>query len=366
MSHLLDLFLEKQFNYRKKGRDTTTTTTTTSAKISSKELLAKSICQILLSIAKTEFDIDGDRLKTLVAHLLPTFQERDKSWVIANTVWALGEMKITLPKETYATILESFVSKLDEASPIAVSPIAVSQVLLGVAKKGIRVEGRVLESLVNHLLSTGNETPKDPQVLANTMWALGEISTSLPEDMTRDILNLFVKKLKEANPINISQVLLGLSKKNFHSTDKETIQLLVEAFLSQARGVRGKGTTTPQAIANSIWALGEGSVGEEEFLSDDLFERLLNLFLDELTRAQPDDISQVLVGVAKKGFDIDESVLQRLISHLLARYEPSRDQTAAGVSLWAVSKLKKKVLLPPQMIRSLKVKARRPKLKQGR
>jgi hypothetical protein len=51
--------------------------------------------------------------------------------------------------------------------------------------------------------------------------------------------------------------------------------------------------------------LGEGSVGEEEFLSDDLFERLLNLFLDELTRAQPDDISQVLVGVAKKGFDID-------------------------------------------------------------
>ena len=322
--------MEKQFGYQAES----------SQKITSKSVLALSICQILLGVAKKGFDIDATRFETLIDALLPTLPESN-SWVIANTIWSLGEMKYKLPKQTFRMILDAFVEKISEASPIA-----VSQVLLGAAKKKYQVNRDTLETLVTHLLdiSDRNSDPRG-QVMANTIWALGEMDDTLQTSTTQGILDLFMKKLEEAKPINISQVLLGLAKKKFYS-DERTIKLLVETLLSHRTEVN------PQAIANSIWALGENGAT----LSNDVFDCVLRMFLEKLPQAEPDDISQVLVGVTKKGFDIERDVLEKLIAHLLQSYQPDRDRKAAGVSLWAVSKLKKG--LPVEMIMSLKNKAR--------
>merc|ERR1712078_208675 len=123
--------------------------------------------------------IDVVSLDKLVEKFISDCQFNYDARRIANTIWSLGCIESTLPdKGQYRHLLDLFLIRLPEAEPHN-----IVSVLRGLREKDVKIDGPVLEKLVDAYLSYETEPNYDYRRAGEEMlYCLSNMTHNLSED----------------------------------------------------------------------------------------------------------------------------------------------------------------------------------------
>jgi hypothetical protein len=276
---------------------------------------------LLHGLTKKDYKVQGAVLNKLIDHVLLHRHYCDIQ-TVSHLIWSLGTIESDgsgVSSEATADLLDVFLPMLPEARPFA-----VLRVLQGLASNSHDVDmGDRLEKILDHVLT--HESEYDQKRLAAVIWAFSNIdSATVSNARMQDLLHSFLPKLGEAEPKTISSVLSGLAKRDF-SMDEHTLNKIIEQILSDDSRFQAQSIAYVLLVAGRL----------REQIPTSVTQRLLDCFLSKLEGATPKDVSTVLDGMSKKGFDIEESDLNQLVDHLLSKVTDT-DTRSLSTTLWVL------------------------------
>ena len=182
-----------------------------------------------------------------------------------------------------------------------------------------------------HQLATQLQQQCGARELANIIWACGRLRDG---DTFTVLLPVFLQasKLQQADPQNVSNVLLAAEAVQLQPTDQQ-LQLLLQQVLKVLPQAK------PQEASNTVWAV--ASIHRQ--IPAQQLEPVLQHFMKVLPKANPQDVSNILWAVASMQQyvpkqHVPEHQLQQMEQRsveLLAQAKPQDESN----TMWAFGKL---------------------------
>jgi hypothetical protein len=261
---------------------------------------------------------------------------------LSRLIWTIGKVRRKLPQETFDSLIDALVSKFSD-----VRTVDIAQVFVGLKSTNYTMDKMRIQKLVSQLLLMCSDGPH-ARILSNSIWALSDsIGKELPDYMYKALVDLFANKLKDALPLNVSQVLVGCAHKG-HQVDGPSLEKMMELLISS------DSDNIVQSIANSTRALGYMN----HQLPPGLTQALFDVFLKNLSEANQFAVCQVFVGSQNiKGFEPDLSFSEKLIDRFLScppsffKVPPNKDVIGVAKIIKRLAELEHE--LPGHMFKSL-------------
>jgi hypothetical protein len=174
-----------------------------------------------------------------------------------------------------------------------------------------------------------------PRGLAEIMLTCSQLGYG-PASLYDTCLDAFLSKLHQADARRLANVVYALAKAPDASSKQQwgvTVQQqLLPGFIEKV------GTATPQNIANVIW--GVATMGQQ--LPAEQLQQLLAEFEGKLGPATPQNIANVVWGVATMGQQLPAEQLQEFLAKFEGKLGPATPQNIANV-VWGLATMGQQV-----------------------
>ena len=228
-------------------------------------------------------------------------------------------------------LVETFVIKLQEASPVA-----IGSTVWGLAAIGQQVPAEQLQLLLERMVEALGDSGYE-QAVSNTFWGLATMGVEqLPASQLGQLVACFSSNLAAANGEQIAVVLWGVWTL--------TSDWAPEARWEFVSDFTGEVAKLPAAtIAATIWEYGKLN---HAFLPAAKLEQLLEGLISKIADAEPQDLANAAWGVAKVAKQGPEEQLLKIVSAFADKLEAAPPRSIACM-FWALARLERPVYPAP-------------------
>ena len=151
-------------------------------------------------------------------------------------------------------------------------------------------------------------------------------------------LGLFVSKLRQADARTLANVVYAVATAQHDSTRQQCWPVLEEQLLPAFIEAVTDGKAVPQDVSNVVW--GVATMGQQ--LPDQQVQLLAGWFVGKLEAAKPQEIANLIWAVASMGRVVPEEQLQQLLNAFTCKLATASPQ-AVGNVVWGVAKMQQQV-----------------------